>query len=65
MVTRKVIFVFFVLQMVQIPLIWMARVLQLKKRPLLANVYFWISIMSGLPLITILYTRDYVLTHKV
>ena len=62
-VAQKVIFVFFVLQMSQIPLIYVGRMRMVRNHPTLANVFFWVGLMSGLPIIAILYTRDYFLRH--
>ena len=62
-VSGRPIFVFFLSQMSQIPLIWIARATALKKRPLLANIFFWVQLVVGMPLITILYTREYFLEH--
>eukprot|EP00158_Paraphelidium_tribonemae_P004643 Partr_v1_DN26887_c3_g1_i4_m40539 putative o-acyltransferase len=58
MVSRKISFVFFFCQMSQIPLMWLGKSKLVRDRPLIANAFFWVSLLSGLPTITILYTRD-------
>jgi sterol O-acyltransferase len=57
-VARKVKMFFFFLQMTQIPLIWIGRATYIKQKPVLGNVVFWLSLISGLPLLASLYTRE-------
>ena len=67
---KRLLFIFFLSQMSQIPLIWVGRLPFFKRRPLIGNAFFWLSLLSGtpslrqisliigMPLITILYTRE-------
>jgi sterol O-acyltransferase len=57
-VARKVSIMFFLLQMSQIPLIWVGRLPAFRRYWVLGNVFFWISLTTGMPLLALLYTRD-------
>lgn len=61
MVARRMRFYLFVLQMLQIPLIWMGRHPWVRKRPVLGNAFFWFSMFCGPPLLAACYIREHVL----
>ncbi|KAG0079457.1 hypothetical protein BGZ93_006478 [Podila epicladia] len=54
-VTRKVRLYLFVLQMFQLPLIWMGNNKYIRERPRLANAAFWLGMFCGPPLLGIAY----------
>ncbi|KAJ1930401.1 Sterol O-acyltransferase 2 (Sterol-ester synthase 2) [Tieghemiomyces parasiticus] len=49
----------FGLQMFQLPLIYISRHPVVKNRPLLGNIFFWLSMICGPPMIAVLYCRDH------
>ncbi|KAJ1500455.1 hypothetical protein HMI54_010821 [Coelomomyces lativittatus] len=57
MISKRVLFYLFILQMTQIPLIWFSRTRWIQQNPILANAFFWFSMFSGPPLLAILYCR--------
>ncbi|KAI3646520.1 hypothetical protein MP228_009448 [Amoeboaphelidium protococcarum] len=57
-VAGKVVMLFFFMQMSQLPIIYILRVSSFQKYPLAANAFFWLGLLSGLPLTAIFYTRD-------
>lgn len=50
------------MQMFQIPLMLVAKQLNLSRHPFLANFIWWFMIILGIPLLVILYTRDNVVS---
>ena len=54
-VTGKIRGYLFVLQMSQIPLMFMARLQFIRARPVLGNILFWAGMIIGLPILNILY----------
>ncbi|KAG0198342.1 hypothetical protein BGX28_008237 [Mortierella sp. GBA30] len=54
-VTRKVRLYLFVLQMFQLPLIWMGNHKYIRERPRLANALFWLGMFCGTPLLGVAY----------
>ncbi|KAF9175501.1 hypothetical protein BGX21_005514 [Mortierella sp. AD011] len=54
-VTRKVRMYLFVLQMGQLPLIWLGHRQVIRENPRLANVLFWAGMFSGPPLLGVAY----------
>lgn len=63
-VSKKIVMYFFVLQMLQIPLISIGRTNFVKQHPLFSNMFLWASLMVGPPLLSLLYCRDYFLTEN-
>lgn len=61
-VSGKIKFYFFFLQMLQIPLIYFGRLKIFQDRPSFSNMFIWSSLMVGTPLLALLYSRDYFLT---
>lgn len=61
-VSGKIKFYFFFLQMLQIPLIYFGRLKIFQDRPSFSNMFIWSSLMVGTPLLGLLYSRDYFLT---
>jgi sterol O-acyltransferase len=57
-VTRKIRMYLFILQMLQIPLIVIGRHPIIRKRSWLGNVFFWVGMFVGPPLLGILYCRE-------
>ncbi|ORY96610.1 MBOAT, membrane-bound O-acyltransferase family-domain-containing protein [Syncephalastrum racemosum] len=57
-VTRRIRFYLFVMQMLQLPLIVMGRHPMVKSHSTLGNVIFWLGMFVGLPLLAILYCRE-------
>ncbi|KAJ1973192.1 Sterol O-acyltransferase 2 (Sterol-ester synthase 2) [Dimargaris xerosporica] len=58
MVVGRVRMYLFVLQMLQIPLIYLGRLWVFQKYPLIGNVAFWLGMISGPPMLTVLYCRE-------
>ncbi|KAF9903100.1 hypothetical protein EC991_004227 [Linnemannia zychae] len=54
-VTRKVRLYLFVLQMFQLPLIWMGNNKTIRETPRLANAFFWMGMFMGPPLLGVAY----------
>lgn len=54
-VTRKVRLYLFVLQMFQLPLIWMGNIKAIRETPRLANTLFWLGMFCGPPLLGVAY----------
>jgi len=54
-VTRKVRLYLFVLQMLQLPLIWMGNIKVIRETPRLANTFFWLGMFCGPPLLGVAY----------
>ncbi|ORZ14956.1 MBOAT-domain-containing protein [Lobosporangium transversale] len=54
-VTRKVRLYLFVLQMFQLPLIWMGNHKAIREKPRLANAFFWLGMFCGPPLLGVAY----------
>ncbi|GJJ73308.1 sterol O-acyltransferase [Entomortierella parvispora] len=54
-VTRKVRLYLFVLQMFQLPLIWMGNNKTVREKPRLANALFWLGMFCGPPLLGVAY----------
>jgi sterol O-acyltransferase len=58
-VSRKLRLWMFAMQMTQLPLIYIGRLPAIRKYPTLGNIFFWIGMIIGLPLITLGYSREY------
>ncbi|RKP38406.1 MBOAT, membrane-bound O-acyltransferase family-domain-containing protein [Dimargaris cristalligena] len=58
MVVGRIRMYLFLLQMAQIPLIYLSRLPWVKARPLLGNAFFWLGMISGPPMLAVLYCRD-------
>ncbi|KDN47666.1 hypothetical protein RSAG8_03456, partial [Rhizoctonia solani AG-8 WAC10335] len=54
-VTKKIRMYLFVMQMSQIPLIFLGRLPIIKQNRVLGNVLFWVGLMSGFPLLCVAY----------
>lgn len=54
-VTRKLRLYLFLAQMTQLPLTYIGRSQFFKSRPGLANVFFWIGLLSGFPMLAVCY----------
>jgi len=54
-VTRKIRMYLFMLQIVQIPLIFVSRMPAIKQNKLLGNVIFWLGLYAGFPLLCVAY----------
>ncbi|QRW02976.1 sterol O-acyltransferase [Ceratobasidium sp. AG-Ba] len=52
-VTKKIRMYLFILQMSQIPLIFVGRLPIIKRNRVLGNVFFWVGLMAGFPLLNI------------
>jgi sterol O-acyltransferase len=49
----------FILQMLQIPLIYVARIPAVKRQKTFGNVFFWFGMCLGPPLLAVLYAREH------
>lgn len=58
LVTRKIRFYFFFLQMLQLPLIMASKIPAVRRRRMVGNLVFWFGLMLGPPLITVMYVWD-------
>ncbi|KAM0747273.1 hypothetical protein T439DRAFT_317962 [Meredithblackwellia eburnea MCA 4105] len=56
-VTQKIRFYLFIMQMAQLPLIMIGRHPIFKQHPALGNLFFWLGLLSGFPLLAIGYIR--------
>ncbi|GAA5989577.1 hypothetical protein JCM10908_000537 [Rhodotorula pacifica] len=56
-VTKKVRLYLFLMQMAQLPLIMVGRAKIFRQYPALGNLFFWLGLMSGFPLLAALYIR--------
>ncbi|CUA78209.1 sterol O-acyltransferase [Rhizoctonia solani] len=54
-VTKKIRMYLFVLQMSQVPLIFLGRLPIIKQNRVLGNVLFWVGLMAGFPLLCVAY----------
>lgn len=54
-VTQKIRMYLFMSQLIQIPLIAIGRTPVIRRNKILGNVFFWISLFSGFPLLCVLY----------
>ncbi|KAF9647429.1 MBOAT-domain-containing protein [Thelephora ganbajun] len=54
-VTQKIRMYLFMAQIVQIPLIAVGRIPAIRRNKILGNVFFWLSLFSGFPLLCVLY----------
>ncbi|KAJ3369843.1 hypothetical protein GGF31_004915 [Allomyces arbusculus] len=61
MVSKRVRFYLFALQMFQIPLIWFGRLEWSRRHRVVGNAFFWFGIFAGPPLLAICYCWDYVM----
>jgi sterol O-acyltransferase len=59
MVSKKIKMYLFVLQMTQIPLIYIGRLKWTRRHPVFGNLFFWISMLTGLPLLTLGYCWEF------
>lgn len=57
-VTRRIRMYLFVLQMMQLPLIFLGRQPWVRKHSTVGNIVFWLGMFVGLPLLAILYCRE-------
>ncbi|GAA5861742.1 hypothetical protein JCM3774_002691 [Rhodotorula dairenensis] len=56
-VTKKVRLYLFLMQMAQLPLIMIGRARIFRQYPALGNLFFWIGLLSGFPMLAALYIR--------
>ncbi|BGP39994.1 Sterol O-acyltransferase 2 (Sterol-ester synthase 2) [Rhodotorula kratochvilovae] len=56
-VTHKLRMYLFVLQMAQLPLIMIGRAPIFKRHPALGNLFFWLGLLSGFPLLAVAYLK--------
>ncbi|GAA6027218.1 hypothetical protein JCM8097_002495 [Rhodosporidiobolus ruineniae] len=56
-VTKKIRLYLFVLQMAQLPLIMIGRAKIFRQHPALGNLFFWLGLLSGFPLLAVAYIR--------
>ncbi|GAA6058089.1 hypothetical protein JCM3770_001107 [Rhodotorula araucariae] len=56
-VTHKIRMYLFVLQMAQLPLIMLGRAPVFKRHPALGNLFFWLGLLSGFPLLAVAYLK--------
>ncbi|GAA5833305.1 hypothetical protein JCM5353_008529 [Sporobolomyces roseus] len=56
-VTKKIRMYLFVMQMAQLPLIIIGRIKLFRDYPALGNLFFWIGLLSGFPLLAVCYIR--------
>ncbi|KNZ74514.1 putative sterol O-acyltransferase 1 [Termitomyces sp. J132] len=54
-VTKKFRFYLFVLQIVQLPMIFISRIPAVKRNRLLGNIVFWLGLYAGFPLLCVAY----------
>ncbi|CAG8543841.1 11664_t:CDS:2 [Funneliformis mosseae] len=57
-VSKKIRMYLFVLQMLQLPLIWLSKLPTIKEKKWLGNAFFWFGLFLGPPLLGILYCRE-------
>ncbi|KAL1923020.1 uncharacterized protein VTP21DRAFT_9396 [Calcarisporiella thermophila] len=57
-VSRRFRMLLFFLQMLQVPLMFLSRVPVVRQRKILGNVVFWIGMLTGPPLLGIVYSRE-------
>ncbi|KAK9764416.1 Sterol O-acyltransferase 2 (Sterol-ester synthase 2) [Basidiobolus ranarum] len=60
-ITRRFRLYLFFLQMFQLPLIWLGRRPIVHRYPWLGNTLFWFGLVSGIPLLGVLYCRQVVI----
>ncbi|BGP16086.1 hypothetical protein JCM10213_007535 [Rhodosporidiobolus nylandii] len=56
-VTKKIRLYLFVLQMAQLPLIMIGRARIFRQYPALGNLFFWLGLLSGFPLLAVSYLK--------
>ncbi|GAA5871660.1 hypothetical protein JCM1840_007343 [Sporobolomyces johnsonii] len=56
-VTKKIRLYLFMLQMAQLPLIMIGRLRIFRRHPALGNLFFWLGLLSGFPLLAVAYIR--------
>ncbi|GAA6015089.1 hypothetical protein JCM11491_001656 [Sporobolomyces phaffii] len=56
-VTKKIRMYLFVMQMAQLPLIIIGRIRLFRDYPALGNLFFWLGLLSGFPLLAVAYIR--------
>ncbi|GJN89318.1 hypothetical protein Rhopal_002298-T1 [Rhodotorula paludigena] len=56
-VSKKIRIYLFAMQMIQLPLIMIGRAKIFKRNPALGNLFFWLGLLSGFPLLAVLYVR--------
>ncbi|GAA5907627.1 uncharacterized protein JCM6883_001838 [Sporobolomyces salmoneus] len=56
-VTKKIRMYLFVMQMAQLPLIMIGRIKLFRDYPALGNLFFWLGLLSGFPLLAVGYIR--------
>ncbi|GAA5878509.1 hypothetical protein JCM16303_002104 [Sporobolomyces ruberrimus] len=56
-VTKKIRMYLFVMQMAQLPLIIIGRIKLFRDYPALGNLFFWLGLLSGFPLLAVAYIR--------
>ena len=61
---RRIRFYLFALQMGQLPMIWGMQQRFVRDRPWLGNMLFWIGLIIGTPLLSVLYCREYYLYER-
>ncbi|KAG8861414.1 hypothetical protein FRB96_002863 [Tulasnella sp. 330] len=54
-VTKKLRLYLFVLQMAQVPMIWLGRTPFIRRNKILGNAVFWLGLMAGFPLLCVAY----------
>jgi len=54
-VTQKIRMYLFMAQLIQIPLIAIGRIPSIRRNKILGNIFFWVSLFSGFPLLCVLY----------
>ncbi|ORZ32153.1 MBOAT, membrane-bound O-acyltransferase family-domain-containing protein [Catenaria anguillulae PL171] len=59
MVARRIRMYLFVLQMFQLPLIWIGRLPWSRKHPVAGNAFFWFSMFAGPPLLAVCYLWEH------
>lgn len=52
-VTQKIRLYLFLMQMAQIPMIWFGSLPIFKKYPAAGNLFFWLGLLSGFPLLAV------------
>jgi len=62
-VVKKVLFYLFFLQLFQLPLIYLGRMQFVRDRPRMGNIFFWIGLFWGPPMLCIAYLRDFYVTE--
>jgi sterol O-acyltransferase len=56
--TKKIKMYFFLMQMIQIPLISLQRLPVVRKHKMVGNAVFWIGMYGGPPLLAVAYLRE-------